>query len=103
MGNIYAQESLFLAGIHPSRPAGRISRARYERLALSIRAVLAKAIEAGGTTLRDFTRADGQPGYFAQQLLVYGRAGQPCPQCGAPLRSARHGQRSTVFCAACQR
>ena len=103
VGNIYAQESLFMAGIHPSRPAGRISRARYERLALSIRAVLAKAIEAGGTTLRDFTRVDGQPGYFAQELLVYGRAGQPCTQCGAPLRSARHGQRSTVFCAACQR
>jgi len=103
VGNIYAQESLFLAGIHPSRPAGRISAARYQRLALAIRSVLAKAIEAGGTTLRDFTRADGQPGYFAQQLLVYGRAGAPCPQCAAPLRASRHGQRSTVYCPHCQR
>jgi len=103
VGNIYAQESLFLAGIHPSRPAGRISLARYQGLALAIRSVLAKAIEAGGTTLRDFTRADGQPGYFAQQLMVYGRAGQPCPQCGETLRGGRHGQRSTVFCPRCQR
>ena len=101
--NIYAQESLFLAGIHPSRPAGRISEARYQRLALAIRSVLAKAIEAGGTTLRDFTSADGQPGYFAQQLLVYGRAGEPCPQCAEPLRGGRHGQRSTVYCPRCQR
>ena len=103
VGNIYAQESLFLAGIHPSRPAGRISEARYQRLALAIRSVLAKAIEAGGTTLRDFTSADGQPGYFAQQLLVYGRAGEPCPQCAEPLRGGRHGQRSTVYCPRCQR
>ena len=103
VGNIYAQESLFLAGIHPSRPAGRISEARYQRLALAIRSVLAKAIEAGGTTLRDFTSADGQPGYFAQQLLVYGRADEPCPQCAEPLRGGRHGQRSTVYCPRCQR
>lgn len=103
VGNIYAQESLFLAGIHPSRPAGRISAARYERLALAIRSVLAKAIDAGGTTLRDFTRVDGQPGYFAQELSVYGRTGQPCLQCGEPLHGGRHGQRSTVFCPGCQR
>lgn len=103
VGNIYAQESLFLAGIHPSRPAGRISLARYQVLAETVRAVLAQAIEAGGTTLKDFTRADGQPGYFAQQLRVYGRAGQPCPHCGVALRAARHGQRSTVYCARCQR
>lgn len=103
VGNIYAQESLFLAGIHPSRAAGRVSRARYQILAEAIRTVLSQAIEAGGTTLRDFARADGRPGYFAQQLRVYGRAGQPCLQCGAPLHAGRHGQRSTVFCPGCQR
>ena len=102
VGNIYAQESLFLAGIHPSRAAGRISRARYERLADAIRQVLSQAIAAGGTTLRDFTRADGQPGYFAQSLSVYGRAGQPCMACGATLKAERHGQRSTVYCGRCQ-
>ena len=103
VGNIYAQESLFLAGIHPSRAAGRISRERYERLAASIKTVLGRAIEAGGTTLKDFTRADGQPGYFAQSLNVYGRAGQPCLQCGARLKADRHGQRSTAYCPQCQR
>ena len=103
VGNIYAQESLFLAGIHPSRAAGRISRQRYGQLADAIKAVLARAIEAGGTTLKDFTRADGQPGYFAQSLHVYGRAGQPCLQCGAELKADRHGQRSTSYCPQCQR
>jgi formamidopyrimidine-DNA glycosylase len=103
VGNIYAQESLFLAGIHPSRAAGRVSRERYDRLAEAIKAVLAKAIEAGGTTLRDFTRADGQPGYFAQSLRVYGRAGQPCIQCKTVLKADRHGQRSTSYCPQCQR
>ena len=103
VGNIYAQESLFIAGIHPSRAAGRISRERYKRLADAIRVVLARAIEAGGTTLKDFTSADGQPGYFAQSLNVYGRAGQPCPQCEALLKADRHGQRSTSYCPQCQR
>ncbi|MCG8439644.1 MAG: bifunctional DNA-formamidopyrimidine glycosylase/DNA-(apurinic or apyrimidinic site) lyase, partial [Pseudomonadales bacterium] len=103
VGNIYAQESLFLAGIHPSRAAGRVSRERYERLAEAIKVVLAKAIEAGGTTLRDFTRADGQPGYFAQSLRVYGRAGQPCITCKTRLKADRHGQRSTSYCPQCQR
>lgn len=102
VGNIYAQESLFLAGIHPSRPAGRISAARYQALAEAVKTVLARAIEAGGTTLRDFTRADGQPGYFAQELAVYGRAGQPCPACGTLLKGTRHGQRSTSYCPRCQ-
>ncbi|MCK0536994.1 bifunctional DNA-formamidopyrimidine glycosylase/DNA-(apurinic or apyrimidinic site) lyase [Alcanivorax quisquiliarum] len=102
VGNIYAQESLFMAGIHPSRPAGRISAARYQRLAEAIRVVLARAIAAGGTTLRDFSRADGQPGYFAQELAVYGRSGAPCPQCGAALSLGKHGQRSTVYCRRCQ-
>lgn len=103
VGNIYAQEALFRAGIHPSRPAGRISRARYDRLAECIKAVLAEAIRAGGTTLRDFTRADGQPGYFSQSLSVYGRAGEPCLQCGATLKGSRHGQRTTCYCPHCQR
>lgn len=103
VGNIYAQESLFRAGIHPSRAAGRVSAARYELLAEVVRQVLSDAITAGGTTLRDFTRADGQPGYFRQQLAVYGRQGEPCPRCGAALAFARHGQRSTCFCRHCQR
>jgi formamidopyrimidine-DNA glycosylase len=102
VGNIYAQESLFMAGIHPSRPAGRISAARYQRLAAAIREVLGRAIVAGGTTLRDFSRVDGQPGYFAQELSVYGRAGAPCMQCGTLLSQSRHGQRSTVYCRRCQ-
>ncbi|MCH8542365.1 MAG: bifunctional DNA-formamidopyrimidine glycosylase/DNA-(apurinic or apyrimidinic site) lyase [Alcanivorax sp.] len=102
VGNIYAQESLFLAGIHPSRPAGRISAARYEQLAGAIRDVLTRAIAAGGTTLRDFSSAEGKPGYFSQALAVYGREGQACVRCGAVLRLARHGQRSTTYCAGCQ-
>lgn len=103
VGNIYAQESLFRAGIHPSRAAGRISRARYQALSRAIREVLSQAIEAGGTTLRDFTSASGSPGYFRQQLAVYGRGGEPCPRCQAPLRRRRHGQRATVYCGQCQR
>lgn len=103
VGNIYASEALFLAGISPSRPAGRISLARYERLASCIRQVLGAAIAQGGTTLRDFVGGDGKPGYFAQQLWVYGRDGQPCRRCGALLRERRLGQRSSVYCVACQR
>ncbi|MGD8425521.1 MAG: bifunctional DNA-formamidopyrimidine glycosylase/DNA-(apurinic or apyrimidinic site) lyase [Gammaproteobacteria bacterium] len=103
VGNIYASEALFRAGIRPSRPAGRISLARMEKLASSIQAVLGDALEAGGTTLRDFTWGDGQPGYFAQQLRVYERAGQPCPVCEAPLKRIVLGQRSTYYCSACQR
>lgn len=103
VGNIYASESLFLAGIRPHTAAGRISRARYRRLADAIKQVLARAIEQGGTTLRDFTGGDGQPGYFAQQLNVYGRTGEPCPKCGGPVREAVLGQRSTFFCGCCQR
>lgn len=103
VGNIYAQESLFLAGIHPSRAANRISQGRYQALAESIREVLERAIVAGGTTLRDFSQADGQPGYFAQALNVYGRAGENCLKCGTVLKGARHGQRSTCYCPVCQR
>ena len=86
VGNIYASEALYMAGINPSRQAGRISAARYEGLAVAIKDVLARAIELGGTTLRDFSGTGGTPGYFAQELLVYGRAGEPCFQCGAPIR-----------------
>jgi len=103
VGNIYANEALFRAGIHPARAAGRISRQRCERLAQAIREVLAEAIEAGGTTLRDFTGSDGRPGYFSRTLAVYDREGAPCPRCGHPIRSIRLGQRSTFYCPRCQR
>jgi formamidopyrimidine-DNA glycosylase len=103
VGNIYANEALFLSGVHPRRAAGRVSLARYERLADNIKQVLTSAIEQGGTTLRDFVGGDGKPGYFAQQLYVYGRAGQPCKACGTELRELRLGQRSSVYCVTCQR
>ncbi|MDX1251962.1 MAG: bifunctional DNA-formamidopyrimidine glycosylase/DNA-(apurinic or apyrimidinic site) lyase [Gammaproteobacteria bacterium] len=103
VGNIYASEALFLAGIHPSREAGRISLERYARLAAAIRQVLAQAIAQGGTTLRDFYNGEGKPGYFQQQLKVYGRAGQPCTTCGRPVAQTRQGQRSSFYCTACQR
>ncbi len=103
VGNIYASEALFRAGIHPARAAGRIARARWERLAEAVRAVLAEAIEEGGTTLRDFTRADGRPGYFAQSLAVYGRAGEPCLRCGTAIRRRVLGGRASYYCPACQR
>lgn len=103
VGNIYASEALFRAGIRPTRPAGRIAEARYERLADTVKAVLAEAIEAGGTTLRDFAATDGQPGYFSQRLDVYGRAGAACVRCATPLLNRRIGQRATVFCPTCQR
>ncbi len=102
VGNIYANEALFRAGIHPARAAGRISRQRYARLAQAIREVLAEAIEAGGTTLRDFTGSDGRPGYFSRTLAVYDREGEPCSRCGHPIRSIRLGQRSTFYCPRCQ-
>jgi len=102
VGNIYASEALFLAGIRPDRAAGRISRERYQHLAAHIKQVLTIAIEQGGTTLRDFVGGDGRPGYFAQQLLVYGRGGQPCKSCGSVLRDRRVGQRSSVYCVTCQ-
>jgi formamidopyrimidine-DNA glycosylase len=103
VGNIYANEALFLAGIDPRRSAGRISAARYRVLAGCIKQVLTSAIEQGGTTLRDFVGGDGKPGYFAQQLYVYGRGGSPCKRCGDVLRESRLGQRTTVFCVTCQR
>lgn len=103
VGNIYANEALFQAGIHPKRAAGKVGLQRYCRLAEMIKGVLARSIEQGGTTLRDFVGGDGRPGYFKQSLNVYGRANQPCKGCGSPLREIRLGQRSTVYCSACQR
>lgn len=103
VGNIYASEALFMAGIHPSRAAGRISAVRYEALCAAIKDVLERAIRSGGTTLQDFHDTDGNPGYFAQDLLVYDREGQPCFRCQAPVRRKVIGQRSSYYCAACQR
>lgn len=102
VGNIYASEALFAAGIDPRREAGSVSKARYARLTDEIKRVLAVAIEQGGTTLRDFVGGDGKPGYFQQELFVYGRAGQPCLSCGRALRDVKLGQRASVFCSQCQ-
>jgi formamidopyrimidine-DNA glycosylase len=103
VGNIYANEALHLAGIHPARAAGRISALRIDALVRAITRVLAAAIAEGGTSLRDFVREDGNPGYFAQSLRVYGRTDQPCPSCGAPIRQRRIAQRSSFYCPRCQR
>jgi len=103
VGNIYANEALFLAGIHPQRAAGRLSKNRYGALVQSIREVLQEAIAQGGTTLRDFTSGDGEPGYFKQQLRIYGRDRQPCRHCGEPIQVSRLGQRATYYCNQCQR
>lgn len=103
VGNIYANEALFKAGVHPQRKAARISLERYQRLADAIKKTLSAAITMGGTTLRDFVNSDGQPGYFAQSLLVYGKAGTPCPGCETALKEIRTSGRSTVYCARCQR
>ena len=102
VGNIYANEALFLSGIHPGRAAGRISLARFETLAENIRRVLQRSIELGGTTLRDFVGGDGKPGYFQQTLQVYGRGGEPCRNCQSILLESRLGQRTTVYCRHCQ-
>ena len=103
VGNIYANEALFRAGIHPARAAGRIGRSRCHRLAEAVREVLREAIAAGGSTLRDFTDGEGRPGYFSHRFRVYGRAGEPCPRCGRPLRHCILGQRATYYCGRCQR
>ena len=102
VGNIYASEALFAAGVHPKRAAGAVSRVRYARIAMEIRRILAYAITRGGTTLRDFIAPDGAPGYFEQELMVYGRAGQPCKVCGTPIRAAVIGQRMSYWCPRCQ-
>nr|WP_136252786.1 bifunctional DNA-formamidopyrimidine glycosylase/DNA-(apurinic or apyrimidinic site) lyase [Ningiella ruwaisensis] len=103
VGNIYANEALFLAGIDPRRKAGKVSRARYVQLTKHIKEVLAQAIKQGGTTLKDFAQADGNPGYFALKLNVYGKAGQACVVCNTPIRSQNVGQRNTFFCIKCQK
>ena len=103
VGNIYANESLFKAGIRPQTAAAKLSRPACERLVAEIKDVLAAAITQGGTTLRDFVGGDGKPGYFAQQLLVYGRGGEPCKVCGTILKELRQGQRASVYCPSCQR
>lgn len=103
VGNIYANEALFQSGIDPRRAAGNISKARYQVLADNIKIVLGKAIEQGGTTLRDFVGGDGKPGYFKQELKAYGRGGEPCVVCNTTLKEVKLGQRASVYCPKCQR
>lgn len=103
VGNIYASEALFVAGIRPTLAASRISRPRALRLHAAVRDILARAVEKGGSTLRDFSNVDGQSGYFQLEATVYGRGGQPCRVCGTPIRQIRQGQRSTYFCPNCQK
>lgn len=103
VGNIYASEALFRASIHPLRAAGNISLRRYAALVEAVRAILEEAIAAGGTTLRDYRDAQGNPGYFVTHLAVYGRGGQPCLRCGTALRLIRITDRSTCYCPRCQR
>jgi formamidopyrimidine-DNA glycosylase len=103
VGNIYASESLFRAGINPKTPAGRVSLARYDKLAQAVREILAEAIVQGGSTLRDFISVNGQSGYFQQSYFVYDRAGEPCRVCAAPVRQIKQGQRSTFYCVNCQK
>jgi formamidopyrimidine-DNA glycosylase len=102
VGNIYANEVLFAAGINPNRKAGRITRERYKKLAVCIKDVLKKALAKGGTTLRDFVNGQGEPGYFRMELQVYDRAGGPCFICKSPIKVNRLGQRSTFYCPVCQ-
>ncbi len=103
VGNIYASEALFRAGINPKRAAGRISRQRMQKLCDAIKAVLSEAIEVGGTTLRDYRGGDGKPGYFRQRLNVYERGGEPCRVCATPVSRIIQGQRATYYCKTCQR
>ncbi|MGD8311530.1 MAG: bifunctional DNA-formamidopyrimidine glycosylase/DNA-(apurinic or apyrimidinic site) lyase [Gammaproteobacteria bacterium] len=103
IGNIYACEALYMAGIHPRRAAGRVGRKKYELLVEVTREILTDAITAGGTTLRDFVNGQGEPGYFRLQLHAYGKAGEPCISCRALIREFRQGQRATFFCPVCQK
>jgi formamidopyrimidine-DNA glycosylase len=103
VGNIYASEALYRAGVRPRRAAGRVRAAEWERIAAAIKSVLGDAIRQGGTTLRDYVNADGTPGYFRQKLYVYERAGEPCRRCRTPIRHLVQGQRSTYFCPGCQK
>jgi len=102
VGNIYASESLFLAGIHPKRAAGRISKQRIERLVLSIQKTLKAAIQAGGSSISDFVKVDGKPGYFTHEFKVYGRTGEACMNCGQPIQRITQSGRSTFYCSKCQ-
>jgi len=103
VGNIYASEALFQAGIRPTLSAARISRPRAAKLHAAVREILARALEKGGSTLRDFSNVDGQNGYFQLEATVYGRAGKPCRVCATPIRQLRQGQRSTYYCPNCQK
>lgn len=103
VGNIYASEALFLAGIRPTLPASRITKPRSARLHQAIQDVLARAVAKGGSTLRDFSNAQGESGYFQLEAMVYDRKGQPCRVCGSPIRMIRQGQRATYYCPACQK
>jgi formamidopyrimidine-DNA glycosylase len=103
IGNIYANEALFFCGIRPTRRAGNISKKRYHDLTESLKTILEKAIKQGGTTLKDFVGSDGKPGYFSQQLQVYGKAGLPCPSCNTTLKEIKISNRSTIFCQNCQK
>ena len=103
VGNIYACESLFMAGISPKWQAGKVSKVRYQKLVDQVKIVLAKAIEQGGTTLKDFVQVEGKPGYFKQELNVYGRAAESCNNCESTIKQITQGQRSTFYCGKCQR
>ncbi len=103
VGNIYATEALFRAGIDPRRAAGWVSLERYEKLAQAVREVLAESIERGGTTLRDYVNPQGTPGWFALQLAAYERADEPCPRCQTLIRRVVLGQRASYYCPGCQR
>jgi formamidopyrimidine-DNA glycosylase len=102
VGNIYANESLFRAGIKPQLAAGKLSRVRCERLVAEIRATLSESIKLGGSSLRDYVDSDGKQGYFQQHYWVYGRANEACKKCGAPIRLIKQGQRSSFYCKTCQ-
>lgn len=103
VGNIYASEALYRAGISPLRPAGKVSKAAYQALVQSVKTILNEAISVGGTTIRDFSNSEGKPGYFSQELRVYGRTGQTCKACNTPIKQVKLGQRSTFYCPVCQK
>jgi formamidopyrimidine-DNA glycosylase len=103
VGNIYASEALYRARIAPARPAGKVSKASYERLIQAVAIILSEAIAVGGTTIKDFANSEGKPGYFTQELQVYGRAGQKCKACATLIKQIKLGQRSTFYCPNCQK
>lgn len=103
IGNIYATEALFAAGLRPNKPCGKVSKATYTKFANAAKRILEKAISQGGTTLKDFVGGDGKPGYFKQELLVYGRAGQACVSCGDTLKDIKISNRASAYCPTCQK